>query len=253
VKLWKVLAASLLALGACARVQAQTQTVRVVQPAAQGSVYPSNVVSSTAAGAGNYVRRTDSIIKMNSKAAGLAPNARDRAKALRKRGTIKIAAEFQGFERPATFGNDYLTNVMWPISPDGRRVNLGEMSVDNHGRGAVYRPDQTLDLRSPMQEVKTLFATQSRVLFGQFWGGRIQISEIGGTLNMQNVILGPSGSDGLLDYHPPRRNEPNLPRSIAFNGFSVRLQLGRNAPAERRAEVWRCLAWIRGDGRRCQL
>ena len=250
-KLWKVLAASLLALSACARVQAQTQTVTAVQPASQDPAYRSSVVSSTTA-AGNYVGRDDSR-KTDSNGADLAPDAADRAKTLRKRGAIKLAAEFPGFQRPTTFGNDYLTYVMWPISPDGRPVNLGEVSVDNHGRSALYRPDQTLDLRSPMQEVKTLFATQSRVLIGQFWGGRIQISEIGGTLNMQNVILGPSGSDGLLDYHPPRRNEPNLPRSIAFNGFSVRFQLGRNVPAERRAEVWRCFAWIRGTGRRCQL
>lgn len=249
-KMWKVLAASLLALGACARVQAQAQTVTAVQPAGQGPAYPSNIVSSTTA-AENYVRRADST-KKNSKAADLVPDATDRAKTLRRRGAIRIAAEFPAPQRP-TFGNDYLTYVMWPISPDGRRVNLGEVSVDNHGRGALYGPDQTLDLRSPMQEVKTLFATQSRVLIGQFWGGRIQISEIGGTLNMQNVILGPSGSDGLLDYHPPRRNEPNLPRSIAFNGFSVRFQLGRNPPAERRAEVWRCLPWIRGGGKRCRL
>ncbi|MHB8526426.1 MAG: hypothetical protein ACYDD2_09760 [Candidatus Acidiferrales bacterium] len=255
-KLWKVLAASLLALGACARVQAQAQIVAAVQPAAQSSVYPSNIVSSAMSAApGNDVRRADSTKadSADSKGMDLAPDVADRAKALRKRGAIKLAAEFQGFQRPTTFRNDYLTYVMWPISADGRRANLSEMSVDNHGRGALYRPDQTLDLRSPMQEVKTLFATQSRVLIGQFWGGRIQISEIGGTLNMQNVILGPSGSDGLLDYHPPRRNEPNLPRPIAFNGFSVRFELGRNAPAERRAEVWRCLAWIRGDGRRCQL
>ena len=250
-KIWKVLAASLLVFGACARAQAQAQAVTAVQPAVGGRAYASGVIRTTT-GAESTVRRANST-KMNSNGANLTPNARGRAKALRKSGAMKFAAEFQALQKPTTFGNDYLTYVMWPISPDGRPVNLGEVSVDNRGRGALYRPEQTLDLRSPMQEVKTLFATQSRVLIGQFWGGRIQISEIGGTLNMQNVILGPSGSDGLLDYHPPRRNEPNMPRSIAFNGFSVRFQLGRNAPAERRAEVWRCLPWIRGGGRRCRL
>ena len=243
-KIWKMLAASLLALGACGRVQAQAQTVTAVQAAEQGLAYRGGVVSTAAA---NYVHRA------NSKVVDRVPNTAGRTKTMHKLGVAKITAEYQALQGPTTFGNEYLTYVMWPISPDGRPANLGEVSVDNNGRATRYQPDQTLDLRSPMQEVKTVFATRSRVLVGQFWGGRIQISEIGGTLNMQNVILGPSGSAGLLDYHPPRLNEPNLPRSIAFNGFSVEFQLGRNTGTERRAEIWRCLAWIRGAGRRCRL
>jgi len=36
-------------------------------------------------------------------------------------------------KRPTTFGNEYLTYVLWAISPEGRAVNLGEVLVgDNH-------------------------------------------------------------------------------------------------------------------------
>lgn len=250
-KVWKVLLASLLALGACARVQAQTQAEAAVQPAGQSPAFRGNVVSGLTQ-AVNY-GHLDNSTKTDLKRTGVMLNAADEAKVQSKIDAIKIAADFEWLQRSTTFGNEYLTYVMWPISPEGRPVNLDEISVDNIRRSKLDQTDESLDLRSPMQEVKTLFATQSRVLFVQFWGGRIQISEIGGTLNMQNVILGPSGSDGLLDYHPPRRNEPDLPRSITFNGFSVRFQLGRNVRTERRAEVWRCLAWIGGAGRRCRF
>jgi outer membrane protein OmpA-like peptidoglycan-associated protein len=50
-----------------------------------------------------------------------------------KRGSIEIEAEFGGLDRPTSFGNEYLTYVLWAISPEGRAVNLGEVLVgDNH-------------------------------------------------------------------------------------------------------------------------
>src|SRR6202044_341741 len=49
------------------------------------------------------------------------------------RGSIVIDAEFGNLQRPTTFGNEYLTYVLWAISPEGRAVNLGEVLVgDNH-------------------------------------------------------------------------------------------------------------------------
>jgi outer membrane protein OmpA-like peptidoglycan-associated protein len=49
------------------------------------------------------------------------------------RGSIVIDAEFGDLQRPTTFGNEYLTYVLWAISPEGRAVNLGEVLVgDNH-------------------------------------------------------------------------------------------------------------------------
>jgi outer membrane protein OmpA-like peptidoglycan-associated protein len=50
-----------------------------------------------------------------------------------KRGSIEIDAEFGDLQRPTTFGNEYLTYILWAISPEGRAVNLGEVLVgDNH-------------------------------------------------------------------------------------------------------------------------
>jgi outer membrane protein OmpA-like peptidoglycan-associated protein len=61
------------------------------------------------------------------------PLANGEAKVNSKRGSIEIDAEFGDLQKPTTFGNEYLTYVLWAISPEGRAVNLGEVLVgDNH-------------------------------------------------------------------------------------------------------------------------
>src|SRR5450759_3713476 len=47
--------------------------------------------------------------------------------------------------RPTTFGNEYLTYVMWAISPEGRAVNLGEVLVGDNDRSKL---DVTTDLQA---------------------------------------------------------------------------------------------------------
>ena len=53
-----------------------------------------------------------------------------------QRGVIRISAEFKGFTLPSSFGPEYLTYVLWAISPDGRPVNLGELTLDHYGDGS---------------------------------------------------------------------------------------------------------------------
>jgi outer membrane protein OmpA-like peptidoglycan-associated protein len=61
------------------------------------------------------------------------PLANGEAKVNSRRGSIEIDAEFGSLQEPTTFGNEYLTYVLWAISPEGRAVNLGEVLVgDNH-------------------------------------------------------------------------------------------------------------------------
>src|SRR5438105_4986365 len=50
-----------------------------------------------------------------------------------ERGVIRVAAEFKDFVAPSSFGPEYLTYVLWAISPDGRPVNMGELTLNNYG------------------------------------------------------------------------------------------------------------------------
>jgi outer membrane protein OmpA-like peptidoglycan-associated protein len=64
------------------------------------------------------------------------PSAAGEAKVEGKKTNVEIDAKFQGLEDSSKFGLEYLTYVLWAISPQGRPVNLGELALD-HGRGHI--------------------------------------------------------------------------------------------------------------------
>jgi outer membrane protein OmpA-like peptidoglycan-associated protein len=70
-------------------------------------------------------------------ATDLMPSADGKAKVRSKRGTMEVEAEFGNLQNPAIFGGEYLTYVMWAISPEGRAVNLGEVLVGSNDRSKL--------------------------------------------------------------------------------------------------------------------
>jgi hypothetical protein len=60
------------------------------------------------------------------------------AKVGSKRGALPIDAEFSGLDRPTSLGHEYLTYVLWAISPEGRPVNIGEVLVGDNHRSKLY-------------------------------------------------------------------------------------------------------------------
>jgi outer membrane protein OmpA-like peptidoglycan-associated protein len=67
----------------------------------------------------------------------LLPSANGKAKVRSKRGTMEVEAEFGNLQSPTTFGGEYLTYVLWAISPEGRAVNLGEVLVGDNNRSKL--------------------------------------------------------------------------------------------------------------------
>ncbi len=135
----KVALAVLLALSASALVQAQTN-----MPAEPGDpTFRVNVVSRTAR-AVNYGHRGGST-KINFSGTNLMPGAQGEATVQSKRGDTKIVIELQGLQNPTSFGNEYLTYVLWAISPEGRPVNLGEVLVGGNHRSKL---DTTTQLQA---------------------------------------------------------------------------------------------------------
>ena len=59
------------------------------------------------------------------------------AKVEGKKTNFQIEAKFEGFEDATKFGLEYLTYVLWAVSPQGRPVNLGELTLDHHGNAQV--------------------------------------------------------------------------------------------------------------------
>ena len=128
-KLSGITLAVAMTLGASAQAQSQTQV-----PADSGNPTPTyriNVVSHTTR-AVSYRHRSGAT-KISFRGSDLMPSASGEAKVNSKRGRLEVEAEFSGLDRPTAFGNEYLTYVLWAISPEGRPVNIGEVLVgDNH-------------------------------------------------------------------------------------------------------------------------
>jgi outer membrane protein OmpA-like peptidoglycan-associated protein len=74
----------------------------------------------------NYLHRSAST-KLNFKGTPLLPNAHGEADVKSERGEITIDAKFDGLTPANGFGPEYLTYVLWAITPDGRPNNLGEI------------------------------------------------------------------------------------------------------------------------------
>jgi outer membrane protein OmpA-like peptidoglycan-associated protein len=92
----------------------------------------------------NYGHRGGST-KINFRGTDLMPQALGGATVQSKRGDTKIVMELEGLQRPTTFGNEYLTYVLWAISPEGRPVNLGEVLVGGNHRSKL---DTTTQLQA---------------------------------------------------------------------------------------------------------
>jgi len=72
------------------------------------------------------------------------PEARGEAKVESKQGVIKIEARMHKMEPATKYGPEYLTYVMWAITPEGRATNVGEVLLN----GDNSKLDATSDLQS---------------------------------------------------------------------------------------------------------
>jgi len=127
----KLLLAATIVLSFPALAQTNSQTTLTVEPMSPTPTFRVTVISRSVQ-AVNYQHRSGSS-KLDFAGTDLMPSANGVAVINSKRGSIAIEAEFGNLQRPTTFGNEYLTYVLWAISPEGRAVNLGEVLVgDNH-------------------------------------------------------------------------------------------------------------------------
>jgi outer membrane protein OmpA-like peptidoglycan-associated protein len=114
-----------------AMTQAHSQTTVVVDSPGAIPTFRVNVVSRSVQ-AVNYEHRSGAS-KLDFAGTNLMPAANGEAKVNSRRGSIEVDAEFGNLQSPTTFGTEYLTYVLWAISPEGRAMNLGEVLVgDNH-------------------------------------------------------------------------------------------------------------------------
>jgi outer membrane protein OmpA-like peptidoglycan-associated protein len=91
----------------------------------------------------NYNHRSGST-RIGFRGTALMPQAVGEAKVESKQGVIKIDAEMQKMEPATTYGPEYLTYVMWAVTPEGRATNVGEVLLKD-GKSKL---DATTELQS---------------------------------------------------------------------------------------------------------
>ena len=122
-------------LGLSAFAQAGSQATMVRESVGPVSAYRVVVISRSVQ-AVNYRHRSGAT-DVDFAGTALLPSADGNAKVRSKRGTMEVEAEFGKLQSPTTFGGEYLTYVLWAISPEGRAVNLGEVLVGGNDRSKL--------------------------------------------------------------------------------------------------------------------
>jgi outer membrane protein OmpA-like peptidoglycan-associated protein len=128
-----------LSLSAFAQINSQTS----VEPMSSRPTFRVTVTSRSVQ-AVNYKHRSGAS-KVDFAGTDLMPAANGEAKVESKKGYIEIQAEFGNLQKPTSFGNEYLTYILWAISPEGRAINLGEVLVGDNHRSKL---DVTTDLQA---------------------------------------------------------------------------------------------------------
>jgi outer membrane protein OmpA-like peptidoglycan-associated protein len=122
---------------------AQNTSSPSIEPLTPMPVFRVNVISRNVQ-AVNYKHRGGAT-KLNFTGTDLMPAANGQAKVESKKGYIEIEVEFGNFEKPTSFGSEYLTYILWAVSPEGRSINLGEILVGDNHRSKL---DVTTDLQA---------------------------------------------------------------------------------------------------------
>jgi flagellar motor protein MotB len=126
----------------CFHAAAQTQNAPAQDESKRRPLYKITIVSRTTKAINyGYLSAPTSI---NFAGTPLLPDAKGDAAIEPRRGATSITAHFSNVPPPTRFGPQYLTYVVWAISPDGRPQNLGELMLDASNKG-------TLRTSAPMQ------------------------------------------------------------------------------------------------------
>ena len=90
----------------------------------------------------NYQHRSGAT-RIDFRGTELLPNGRGEATVEGKKGYMAIKAEFDGLQPATQNGPEYLTYVLWAVTPEGRTANLGEILLG----GTKSKLDVTTELQ----------------------------------------------------------------------------------------------------------
>ncbi len=115
------------AVALCAQAPNPVQTNTVQSIDGKVPIFRVEVTSRTIR-AVNYHHRQGNT-KINFRGTALMPDARGEAEVTPNDGATRISLKFDHLSNPVQFGPEYLTLVLWGITPEGRAERLGEVTL----------------------------------------------------------------------------------------------------------------------------
>jgi len=125
---------AILVLG-CVGAVASAQT-QAAAPAAAAAPTPEDTAAVSRTTKAVHYRIQGGSAKVDFQGTDLLQRASGEARIEGKKTNFQIEAKFQNLEDATKFGLEYLTYVLWAVSPQGRPVNLGEVTLE-HGNAHV--------------------------------------------------------------------------------------------------------------------
>lgn len=221
----KLLAAGALAIALAMPVFAQDDSdLKPVNDNNNVPVYRVNVTERTAK-AIDY-RHKGGSTKLDLVGTSLEPKAHGDAEVKSHTGSLQVKANFHDLDDPQKLGPQYLTYVLWAITPEGRPVNLGEVFLKN---SKDHHAD--LDVTTNLQAFALIVTAEPYYA----------VTRPSDAVVLENQLISPSKADEVpitARYEALGRNEytvdlnpTDLPASSPNNSKSRNLLEAENAVA----------------------
>jgi outer membrane protein OmpA-like peptidoglycan-associated protein len=124
----KNLSLAMVVIAAASLASAQTESA-----ASGNSAVPKSTGTVSRTTKAVHYRLQGGTTKVDFQGTDLLQRASGEAKVEGKKTNFEIDAKFHGLEEATKFGLEFLTFVAWAVSPQGRPVNLGEVTLDHNG------------------------------------------------------------------------------------------------------------------------
>ena len=172
----------------------------------------------------NYLHRSGTT-HIGFQGTEMLPEGKGQADVKSERGLITVHAEFKGLRPANSFGKDFLTYVLWGISPDGRPVNLGEVLPAG--------TKNNIDVTVPLQSFGMIVTAEPYYAVSTPSDVVVMKNVVDGTLGVQEKVaahatLMPRGvyaeetNGQYTNAHPITRNEKSpLELYEAYNAVRI--------------------------------
>ena len=127
---------------------AQDQTDQEQPGQANQALPASEVITKSVAAVGYLVGGGSTKVDLNGTDQMPAASGQAKVEIKSKAGKTNVHAGVKGLKPPSSFGSEFLTYVLWVVTPEGHTGNIGEVLINKNGDGTLSAttPAQTFSL-----------------------------------------------------------------------------------------------------------